>query len=201
MAGILDLLTKQISGQSLDAISRTIGGDSKATGTAVTAALPMLMAALASNTQKSGGAEALSSALSKDHDGGILDDVAGFLGNTASGNGAGILRHMLGGKQKTVESGLSKSSGLDLGSVAKLLPILAPMVMGALGKKQRQDGLDASGLSNMLGQERKEIEKAMPQMGMVGKFLDTDGDGDLDLGDLGSLAKSTGLLGKLFGNR
>ena len=108
---------------------------------------------------------------------------------------------MLGGKQQTVEKSLAKSSGLDMGSVAKLLPILAPMVMGALGKKQRQEGLDVSGLSNMLGTERKEIEKAMPQMGMVGQFLDTDGDGDLDLGDMASLAKSTGLLGKLFGNR
>ncbi|MEN8007913.1 MAG: hypothetical protein ABFS42_12920 [Candidatus Krumholzibacteriota bacterium] len=30
-------------------------------------------------------------------------------------------------------------------------------------------------------------------------FLDTDGDGDLDLGDLGNLARKSGLLGKLFG--
>lgn len=201
MAGIFDELTKQLGGNALDSISRQIGGDSKATGTAVTAALPMLMAALASNTKKSGGAEALSAALSKDHDGGILNDVAGYLGNPGSVDGAGILRHVLGGKQPAVEKSLAKSSGLDMGSVAKLLPILAPVVMGALGKKQRQGNLDVSGLTNMLGSERKEIEKAMPQMGMVGQFLDTDGDGDLDLGDMASLAKSTGLLGKLFGNR
>ena len=201
MSGIFEVLTKQLGGSALDSISRQIGGDSKATGTAVTAALPMLMEALASNTRKTGGAEALSAALAKDHDGGILDDVGGYLSNPGSINGAGILRHVLGGKQQTVEKGLSKSSGLDLGSVAKLLPILAPMVMGALGQKQRQDNLDVSGLTNMLGTERKEIEKTMPQMGIVGQFLDTDGDGDMDLSDMASLAKSTGLLGKLFGNR
>jgi len=49
----------------------------------------------------------------------------------------------------------------------------------------------------MLGQERRQIESEVPQMIMIDKFLDSDG--DLDLGDLGSLAKSTGLLGKLFG--
>lgn len=199
MAGIFDELTKQLGGSALDTISRQIGGDSKATGTAVTAAVPMLMAALASNSRKSDGAESLSAALNKDHDGGILDNIGGFLDNPGSVNGAGILGHMLGGKQKTVESSLSKSTGLDMGSVAKLLPILAPIVMGALGKKQRQEGLDASGLSNMLGQERRQMESNVPQMGMIDKFLDSDGDGDLDLGDLGSLAKSTGLLGKLFG--
>jgi hypothetical protein len=161
--------------------------------------MPVLMSALASNARKPDGAQSLSSALERDHDGGILDDLGGFLSNPGSVNGAGILGHVLGGKQPTVEKGVAKSSGLDAGSVAKLLPILAPIVMGALGKKKRQDHLDGQGLSNMLGQERQQIEKTVPKMDVVGKFLDTDGDGDLDLGDLGSLAKSTGLLGKLFG--
>jgi len=199
MSGIFEILTKQLGGQQLDSISRQIGGDSGTTSKAIAAALPMLMTALASNAQKPGGAEALSAALGRDHDGGILDNMDGFLNNPGAVNGAGILGHVLGSKQPTVETGLAKTTGLDMGSVTKLLPILAPLVMGALGKQQRQSQLDASGLSNMLGQERQQIESSVPQMGIVGKFLDADGDGDMDLGDLGSLAKSTGLLGKLFG--
>ena len=74
------------------------------------------------------------------------------------------------------------------------------MVLGALGRQQRQANLDAGGLAGLLGQERQQIEREQPQaMGLLGTMLDTDGDGDVDLGDLAKHGK--GLLGKFLGGR
>ncbi len=82
--------------------------------------------------------------------------------------------------------------------VTKLLPMLAPVVMGALGRQKRQRGLDAGGLASMLGAERSDMERANPAAGMLGKLLDQDGDGSA-VDDIARLGK--GLLGGLFGGR
>jgi hypothetical protein len=107
-----------------------------------------------------------------------------------------------GAKQLEVAQHIAGSSGLDLGSVAKLLPMLAPMVMvmGYLGRKQRADGLDAGGLAEMLGGEKKSLEGAGPGLGGLSKILGGDGDGDGDMmDDIKGMAG--GLLGKLSGRK
>ena len=144
-----------------------------------------------------GGAAALESALA-DHDGSVLGDPSEIL--AGGGSGAGILGHVLGAKQLEVAQHIAGSSGLDLGSVAKLLPMLAPMVMGYLGRKQRADGLDAGGLAEMLGGEKKSLEGAGPGLGGLSKILGGDGDGDGDMmDDIKGMAG--GLLGKLSGRK
>lgn len=56
----------------------------------------------------------------------------------------------------------------------------APVVMGALSKKKKKDGLDASSLANMLRSGEEEVEKKEPEaMGFLNKLLDTDGDGNI----------------------
>ena len=68
------------------------------------------------------------------------------------------------------------------------------VVLGALGKKKREEGLDSSGLAGLLGSVKKEIERREPSSaGLLGSLLDQDGDGDTDLGDVAKC------LGKLFG--
>ena len=47
----------------------------------------MLLGGLLCNAQPSGGAAALLDALQKDHDGSVLDDIGGFLGQNS---GAGV---------------------------------------------------------------------------------------------------------------
>jgi hypothetical protein len=111
--------------------------------------------------------------------------------------GDAILGHILGGKRGSVENGLSRMSGLDMGTIAKLLPILAPIVMGILGRTQRQKGLDAGGLSSLLTGERRAVESRDPDgMGVLGDLLDTDNDGQI-ADDVVKLGGS--LLGSLFG--
>jgi hypothetical protein len=199
MASLLETLTQQLGGNAMQEITRQLGTDEGTARNATGAALSTLLGALSRNASQPSGAESLHRALAKDHDGSVLDNLQGFLGNAQAGPGEGILRHVLGSRRGRVERGLSQASGMDAGSVGKLLTMLAPVVLGALGKQQRQDHMDTGALAGLLGGERQEMERRQPQAaGMLGGLLDTDGDGDVDLSDMAK--HGAGLLGKLFGN-
>ena len=192
---LLELIQQQLGGQAVDNISQKLGADRGTTGNAIDAALPLLLAAVARNASNGAQAKSLDTAVSQDHDGSVLDDVPGYLNRAETGPGAGILRHVLGGNQPTVEHGLSQTTGLDAGKAGQLLIMLAPLVMGALGRAKQERGLDAGGLSNLLAGERVNLNQSAPGvMGMLGRFLDRDGDGSV-IDDVG------GMLGKTFGSK
>jgi len=104
---------------------------------------------------------------------------------------------LLGGRQARVESGVSQASGLDAGQASKLMAMLAPMLMGTLGKKQREEDLSASDMGEMLQRERY-LAEASPDGGgsFIGKMLDQDGDGDFDASDVMKFG-----MNKLFGRK
>jgi hypothetical protein len=192
------MLAQQLgSDQRLSKLGGRLGADAGATKTAVGAALPVLLGALARNSAQPQGADGLDRALGK-HDGSVLDDLDGFLDRPDVDDGDGILGHVLGPKRNAVEAGVGRASGLDPSMVAKLLPILAPVVMGALGRQKRQQGLDAGGLAGLLGTEQQRMERSNPAMGMLGSLLDQDDDGNV-MDDIANMGK--GLLGGLFGGR
>lgn len=196
MSSIFDLLSSQLGGDAIGQISREIDADEESTTRAISGALPMMMAALSRNAQSQDGAASLFNALKRDHDGSLLKDLGGFLGQAQSGPGEDILGHVFGNRRPSVESGLSKLSGLDLGAIGKLLPILAPILLAALGKKQRSRQLDPGGLTDLLNTERNRAEKAAPrEFSMLESFLDRDGDGQV-IDDIASMA--TSVLGNLF---
>ncbi|MBM4254406.1 MAG: DUF937 domain-containing protein [Deltaproteobacteria bacterium] len=196
MSSILDMLNQQLGADAVQQIRRQLGVDEGTASNAISAALPMLLGGLARNSANQQGADALASALSRDHDGGILDNLMGFLGGNAGslGAGASILGHIFGGKTDAMSNILSRSTGMNIGSAGSLLSILAPLVMGALGRMQRQQGLDGGGLANVLGGERSRMEQAAPGFGGLTRILDLDGDGSV-IDDLPQLA---GMLGRFF---
>ncbi len=187
---MLDMLQRRLGGDAVNQISTQLGTDPSTTRTAIAAALPMLVGALARNAQDPAKAGALATALGR-HNGSVLDDVAGYLGTGNTGDGAGILGHVLGARQQTVQTGLGQAAGLDPSKAGLLLSMLAPLVMGALGKAQRDEGLDTGGLAGMLGNEQQKAAAAAPGvMGMLTSLLDRDHDGSV-IDDIG------GMLGKL----
>jgi hypothetical protein len=189
------MLSGQLGGGVMDGLQSQLGGDKDATQRAVTMALPLLFGALAKNSSGEEGAASLHQALARDHDGSVLDNLGGYVRQPDLATGDGILRHALGDRRSGVEAGLSKSSRLDSAATGKLISMLAPLVMGALGRAQRQDGLDKNALAGMLANERREAESTVPQLGGLARLMDADSDGDVsdELADLGK-----GLLGKLF---
>ena len=200
MASLMDFLGDSLDEGAVAQIGRQIGVDPQTAQSAVAAAIPMIVAGLARNATQPQGAEALNGALERDHDGSLLDDLGGFLGGgAASSIGGSILGHVFGARRGPMEDTLGRSTGLDGQSAAKLLAILAPIVMAALGKARSNEGLDGGGLTDLLGGERARMQQASPDgFGMLTKILDSDGDGSIadDVARMGG-----GLLGSLFGSR
>ncbi|MBC8042294.1 MAG: DUF937 domain-containing protein [Rhizobacter sp.] len=187
MTDIMNLITSQLGSGAVQQLSQNIGADENATQKAITAAVPLLLSALARNASSPGGAESLYTAVSRDHDGSALDNVMNLVGNTSSGNGAGILNHVLGSQQPAVQQGLAKSTGLDAGTIAQILQVAAPLVLGALGRTQQQQGFDAGGLSQFLGTQQQQAQAQQPDlMGTLGRLLDSNHDGNM-MDDVGNV--------------
>jgi len=199
---LLDLVKGQLGDQVIEHLSKEVRADKETTNAAVDGAIATMISALSKNAQKPERAQSLMNALDRDHDGSILDNIAALVSgggrsqeNARATNGLGILDHMLGGKADNVVNMISKGSGLNILKSSKLLTMLAPIVMGALGKTKRQQGLDAGGLMGLLSGTVKQATEKRNDMGIIGKILDSDGDGSItdEIAGLGMKA-----LGSLF---
>jgi len=198
MDSIISSVLDQLDGDAMGRIGNAIGADRRTTEGAVGAAVPVLVSALARNASTTSGAQSLLGALDRDHDGSVLDDLGSFISSFQQGSGGGILKHVLGDRRGAVESGLARATGLGQDGVSKLLVMLAPLVMGALGRAKQSRGLDAGSLAGMLQGEHQRAAASGPVGGLLGQLLDSDGDGDVmdDVAKIGG-----GLLGSLFGGK
>ncbi len=210
MSGIMNLLGGDLGKSLVEGLSSQIGQSKSNTSNLLNMAMPVLLQAMQRNASSPKGAAGLMGALSNKHDGSILDNLgavfSGSNSNAIQEDGGKILGHVFGNRQQNIQNALSKQSGMDASSVSQILKIAAPVVMGLLGKQQRQTSVrDASGLTNMLG-------------GLIGgnfhnnkqsfieSILDADNDGSIVDDVAGAvLGKSNngvgGLLGKLFNKK
>jgi hypothetical protein len=198
MDGILGMVLGQLGGGGLGALGGMLGTEEKKTESVVSTAVNVITGAMAMNAAKPEGAQALDSALAKDHDGGIFEDVMGFLGNAAAGPGAGILKHVLGGSQPQVQQGIAEKTGLSMDKVLPLLIMVAPLVMGALGKMKKDKELDSGAIAATLAAEKAEAEKQ--DDGLLGSLLGMLG-GAAAPAQKSSAGGLLGMLGGLFGGK
>ena len=176
----------------------------------------------------SNGADSLNRALEQDHDGSLLGQLAGLFGGGNAGgmgssmgggmggagdlmsmlgtlggggratNADGILGHLFGGRRGAVQDGVSQATGLNGGQVGQLMGLLAPLLMGTLGKVKKQQNLDSRGVADLVNRERQHIEETTPgtEQGSLTGILDSNRDGKVDLQD--DIAKVGMALGGAF---
>jgi hypothetical protein len=195
---MLSAILSHIGDNSLEAISQQVNASPDQTKSALASAIPILMNALAKNSQSPEGAASLQNALQRDHDGSLLDNLGGFLSNPEVGNGAGILRHVLGDKRQNVENYVSSDAGVGKSAAGKILEMAAPIVMGYLGKKflGGGDSNTGGGIGNILGSFlNHENEQAPRSQSVINQILDKNNDGNV-VDDIAELGMS--FLGRLF---
>ena len=212
MSGILDLLNSDLGKTIISGVAGQTNQPQNKTQDVLTMALPVLMAAMKQNASTPQGAEGLMSALSNKHDGSILDNLGGLFGGGVDSNvlddGSKILGHVLGGKQQRVENTLGAKAGMDAGSVAQILKVAAPILMGVLGSQAKKQNVNSSNgieglLGGLLGGNSPQQEQSFLE-----SILDADGDGSV-IDDVAGMVLGGGkkkgglggLLGGLFGKK
>jgi hypothetical protein len=175
---ITQIITQQLSGSASRTIAQRFGISETTANTAVQIGVPLILAALARKASQPQEAENLHQAVANDHDGSIFDNLMGYLQNPQSANGAGILAHVFGNQTPAIENNLAQATGMDPNAAGGMLETLAPLVMGSLGQAQQQNGLDASGLANLLNGQQLEAQANAPDaMSMLSSMLDQNKDG------------------------
>lgn len=174
----LDDILKQVP---IDDIAAKLGVSRDEAKAAVEQGGAVLLGGLAKNAETESGSAAIQKALKK-HEG---TKGAASVDDIDQADGGKIVSHILGADEKKVTSTLTESkatAGIDFG---KLLPILAPIVMGLIanatkGKAETADAgaKDSGGIGDLIG-------------GLLGGGSG-GGAGGIDIG---------GLLGGLFGKK
>ena len=207
MATILELLNSDFGKQIISGVSSQTTAQEDKTAQVINMAMPLLLGAMKKNASTPEGANSLLNALNNKHDGSILNNLGGLFSggvdNEVMSDGAGILKHVLGGQQSQVENALSKKSGLDTATVMQILQIVAPIVLGMLGKETKQANVQSeSGLMNVLGNVIG--GKTKKEQSLLTTILDADGDGSV-IDDIAGMVlnkgskKSSGGIGGLLG--
>lgn len=213
MSGILDLLNSDLGKTIVSGVSKETNQPQNKTQEVLTMALPVLMAAMKRNAATPQGAEGLIGALSGKHNGSILDNLGGLFAGGVDSNvitdGSKILGHVLGGKQEQVQNALSAKTGMDANSIAQILKVAAPILLGILSNQAKKENVNSSSgleslLGGMLGGNATKHEQSFLE-----SILDANGDGSVidDVAGMvlgGDNQKKGGLgslLGGLFGKK
>ncbi len=178
---VLEMLGGLLPAQA-STVASQVGATPEQTQAAMQASVPLILNALHQNAQTPEGEAALSSALAQ-HDGSSLDNFAqGQL--PSAQDGSAILGHAFGGQAPEAANAVAQHAGIDPQMAMQVLSMVAPLVLGALGRGQSQGGMGSLGGSGLGG--------SGGLAGMLGGLLGGAG-GSAGPGGLG------GMLGGLLG--
>lgn len=186
---IFKLLNEQMNDrETLDKLGGSVGAAPDQVQQLAQIGLPALLQALGRNAATSEGAASLASALDQHQDDDV-DDLDGFLNNVDREDGAKMLQHIFGGNNARVENKLAQKTGMEMNQVSGLMAQLAPLLLGALAQQKKQQNIDQSGITDMLGGLLQQSAGSKNNfMNMAMDLLDADNDGSI-MDDLGGMFK------------
>ncbi|OWY19255.1 DUF937 domain-containing protein [Sphingobacteriales bacterium UPWRP_1] len=165
---LLDLLKNCMTEEVISRASAFLGEGNTQTGKAVDAILPTLLSGIMAKATTVTGANSLLNMLnSQENNGSILTNPAGMFSggdtsNTLLRNGSSVLGNIFGDNVGEAIELIASASGMRKESSNNLLCLLAPVVLGMLGKIKADNGLNASGLLALLFSQKDSLQAALP---------------------------------------
>lgn len=165
---LLEQLGGMFTGDIVAQIGQFLGEGQPAVQKAVPAALAALVGGAASKGASTGGASQI---LELVRSGGFGEQtLSGMAASLAGGaetrslleRGTALVGSILGDRAGGVADWLSSLSGMGKGSAQSLLGLLAPFVMGLIGKQAQDNNLGAGGLMGLLTGQGTFLQQAAP---------------------------------------
>ncbi len=172
---LLDLLTGNAGNQVASQAENKFGVSKNQIIALLAVAAPLIISYLRKKSQNEADANALNNALDRDHDGSILNDPAQAESRESEGNS--ILDHIFGGNKTSVENQLSENTGISMSKIGPILAMLAPLIMGYIGKEKQQNNVSAGGLGDLLGgilgsaSQQAQTQQSNPLNDILGQVL------------------------------
>ncbi|UOE37716.1 MULTISPECIES: DUF937 domain-containing protein [Chryseobacterium] len=172
---LIDLLTGSTGNQVAEQAENKFGISKNQIIALLAVATPLVINYLRNKSQDANEAEALNNALDKDHDGSILNDPSQL--EARQNEGGSILSHIFGNQKSTVENQLSQNTGISIDKIGPVLAMLAPVIMGYIGKEKQQNNVGAGGLGDLLGgilggaQNQAQQQQSNPLNDILGSVL------------------------------
>ncbi len=194
MGNFIDDLVGSLGGDVAKQVSSTLGIEPEKVMQMLPQVAPLILGGLKKQKDEQGGADRVDHILNKYGSASVLDNLGDLFSSKAQdSNPDPNLGGLLGNSGGEAANLIAKQFNLDSGTAMKLIPMLAPVILGFLTKKRDDGGLGSSGVSSLLDQDGD------------GSILD-DVAGFLMQGLGGSSPKSSGgllggLLGGLFGSK
>lgn len=161
---LVELIKSQITSQVAGQLGSLLGGNTTETKSAVEAAVPVLLAALAGKAA-GGGADKLAAAISQFGSETPGRDLAALADQPREvlEQGSSMLSSLLGtGTLSGIVSALARSMNFDSGTITKLLGYLAPFVLGAIAGQFKGKSLTGQGLSQLFADQKHNILDSLP---------------------------------------
>jgi hypothetical protein len=204
---MMDMIMQAAGGNTAQQAGSQFGLSPEMSQKAIGALLPAISSAMKQNTASPQGLAGLLGALQNGGHEQYLENPQA-LSQNAQTEGNAILGHLFGTKEvsRAVAGRAAEQTGIDTGILKKMLPMVAMMAMGGMSKQTNNNqgiqgmlaqaamqqlmgggGAAKSGLGGMLGgllgggarkQQRQQQQTHQQGLGMLGKMLDADGDGN-----------------------
>lgn len=135
-------------------LSSTLGLDSKTASQILPQVAPIILGGLKRQMEDRGGAPRVDHILNKYGSASVLDDIGGLFGMHAeSQNPDPRLGGLLGDSGVQAANLLSKNFNLDRNTAMKIIPMLAPIILGFLTQKRDAGGAGSQGIAALLDQD------------------------------------------------
>lgn len=208
---ILQEILQAQDGSVVNQLAQQFGLDSRDAGKALSNLIPAIAGGIKKTSQSQAGLESLIAKLESNQNVANAIEQPSAIGNSdVAETGKQILGDIFGSKEvsRTVAGQTANSTGIDLGTLKSMLPVVAGLVMSSLNKKGQQAGGGLGDLLSSVGAATQATQRTGGGLGSLiggifgGKrrsapaqksggfesLLDFDGDGDIS-DDVLNLAK------------
>jgi hypothetical protein len=163
---IVSAIINSLAPSVVDKVAAALGVNSGLARTALSAAVPAVLAIFGSKASTDTGARALFDTVSKTDTGAFGDlaaTLSGAKGEKFLQGGLGSLGSLLGDTGlKSLTNAIGRQAGIGSDASSSIVSLAGQLAMGQLAKSAASEGLDAAGLSNMLRGQQNNIKSALP---------------------------------------
>lgn len=166
---LIDLIKGQLGQEMVSQAATQLGESESGVSKAIGGLLPAVLGGLADNANKPGVLDAVTGAASS----GLLGNLLG--GSSNNSLVTTVLSSIFGDKMGGLLNLISGYSGVSNSSASSLLNMVTGATLGSVGKYAADNNLDASGITNLLGEQKGLVSSLLP----AGLSLGTLGLGSL----------------------